>query len=60
VIEFIFGLFFAIVIWMVDKEKRQAKHRELDKIAEHKIESINDELKGDTPEQDLADRLNGL
>ena len=59
-IEFIFGLVFALVVWAVDREKRQAKHREMDRISESKIEDIIEEVEGDTPEQDLADRLNGL
>lgn len=59
-IEFIFGLVFALIVWVVDKEKRQAKHREMDRISESKIEDIIEEVEGDTPEQDLADRLNGL
>lgn len=60
VIEFIFGLVFALVVWAVDREKRQSKHRKMDRISESKIEDIIEEVEGDTPEQDLADRLNGL
>jgi hypothetical protein len=60
VIEFIFGLVFALAVWAVDREKRQSKHREMNRIAESQIEDIIEEVEGDTPQQDLADRLNGL